>query len=617
MALQGTNQNQSSQMGDAMQSAQARAQQQQDQQQTYGRPAGQPISLLELGRLNRIPMSRSPGSEVMEKLRELLNNEYADIPHFNTKVIAIDGPSSGLPYSVLVVAVQDKQDTSKKIASFHSLLIASSAEDPSPRMESIGNRQYEVIRVPGDAFEPGVIKVLTEIVSRDLGTDLALVNAGGCVVPRDFNLQDQALVRQLAANAVYAAAMELDMRSDTFVNINLANTKKDAALSTRINWNNPQGFDAVGNPVRRDITVDLLASAMQQSQSITAAAPIHLTHAEAYMDLIYVGPDEAAAQAARFGQPNPNAFRLYAPRAVITGLDCLVPSTAGMLLALITMTSIRENGQFYQYFRRRHYGQGMDLHDIGAVGYEVKLEGKSERIETDTEFDDPELGALLNMILYPKVVFSLDVPEAGPNTWMLDVFSAASENRQEAMDHIRREADILTGGIFSQVYQGSGRFAFDEENRIHLGTFSDNGVKSDGRVFDYLAWLNLAGERDLGKVSEWSDTFDRTEYPLVQRLGERYKLLTSAAPDFKVTGFAKRVTFEHEFIEALVKAALQVGLDVRQTGPIGDFRGQTRATSQYFSQTGLGLQASGLFNRGGYVGSQQTSGGYRSSSTRW
>ena len=116
---------------------------------------------------------------------------------------------------------------------------------------------------------------------------------------------------------------------------------------------------------------------------------------------------------------------------------------------------------------------------------------------------------------------------------------------------------------------------------------------------------NLVGERNPAAMREWSDTFTRTDFSLNYRLALRKKMiyaLTNETAEF--TGWAQRVTFSGQFLEALFKGAQDAGLNLRVNTPLSasDFNNQ-RGVADF---VGNALVTPGrVFNQAGNFGFQQ------------
>lgn len=569
---------------------------------------GGAFSFRNLGSLVNSPMGRTPASEVLTKLTKSLQDVYENTNKtFEVSLIPIDmNNTSVLNVSVLVVAMREIANKEAGVA-YHTLILEGSVEPIAPRFEQINGQNVEIVRTVGEANDNRLAEVVGEAVARQFPQS-KLLNADAEVVPRDFDITDSALVYALAANAAYACATEIDTRRSDFIDMNLANASKDENLTVRTAFVKTPIINAVGQPVRSDITVDLSAVAANQqanAQQLERVSPV--SRISGFLDLVWDPVAPSVNPYTPYQAPNaaPQSFQKYATRFVMTSMETLAALTLpAQLLTLVTALSLRENNSWAQAFRPAAFQGGVDMHDIGAIGIEANFEGNptgyGSPIDTKADSFKPDsLAKLIAAVIKPGLILSLDVEECGPSTWFNGVFAAAAAGHPKANDMILDAANYLTNGQFSKYFPQNGRVAIDENNRIHLGYYTDaQGIKRDIRDIDYLAVLNLVGGKDPEVVRDWSDTFQRIEFPIAQRLAARKRILTGLFSDVTITGFGRRVSFDSQFTDALAKGCADCGLDVRAVQPYADMSSYERATARFTGETLMGAQATGLFNRG-------------------
>lgn len=597
--------------------------------------AGQSFSFRAMG--VRSMMSRNPASEVLSKLTRTLTDIYKEAaqPDFEHTLIPVDlNQAPQLDVSVLVLCVRDKQNPNLGVA-FYTFVLEGSVDAPPPKFEQIMGKNVEIVRTVAEAFNKNMLAVVTDYVAR-VFPDVHLFNAEACVVPRDFNLTDTQQVYALAANAAFACSQELESRAPNFSDINLANAQGDSNLVVRTQFNQNDSIDAVGHPQRTPVLIEFTAAPQNQNnnqlQGNNLGRTTRVATVGGYVDLVWdapAGPNTFGgfgqpAQQQGWGGNQPN-FQRYAARYVMTMLENMQLLTLpAQLLSIIPALSLREGNQWVHAFKPNPLVEGVDMHDIGAIGIEVNFEGNPNgvgvRIPTKSpSFTDESLFKLVAATFKPGMILSLDVPECGPSTWYNSAFAAAAEGNPDANNAILEAANYLTNNCFGQFWKG-GRVAVDENNLIHLGYYMDpvDGTRKDLRHVDYLAVLNLIGEKDAVVVKDWSDTFLKSQYPLALRLSERKRIITGFFSSAVFTGYARRVTFTPEFLDALANGARQAGLTMRAATSLTDLQQFERASGQYLNDYLMGSDPTGVFNRGGNVGSFGNTGSFRSSfSTRW
>jgi hypothetical protein len=621
----------------------------QAQQQAAPSAAQRPTQrtrLSDLGSLSRAAMGRNPQSEVITKLEKALTEVFAGVDKsYEVTLIPIDyNNTQSLVKSVIVVAMRDLMNKETGVAC-HTLILEGSSEPLQVAYQMINNTNTEILRVTGDVNNKTLSDEVLAAVSRTFpGMPIWPVDA--CVVPRDFNVDDVTLVHELAANAATACQTELEVRQPGgFQDLDLGTVEQENSLTVQPTFGNGQSRDMVGAPIRSDIVIDFRAGGQEipGQQGVTQRVS-QISRISGYMDLVWA-PTEQQTQ--RFdpwvqqtAQPSsPDEFKRYRPRFVMTDLESVKLLTIpAQLLALVTAFTLADNHAWVEAFRPAPMSNSaeIDWKDIGAIGIEANFEknpnGFGSRVDTKSDAfqrgqgqTSDHLLRLVGSVITPKLILSLDVPECGPQTWFNGIFAAAAElsgnNWQKANEIIIRAANVLTHGNFSRYFQAGGRVASDEFNRIHLGWYVDrHGVKRDLREIDYLAVLNMVGDRDPEVAREWSDTFARTNLDLQVRLAKRKHIIEGilGKNNVEFTGFARRVTFEPAFIVALLNACKDTGLSVRTIAPMTDLNQYERAVNPYAVSAGLdtGSMNGSVFNRG-FAHPQQQQYGARAGFSRW
>lgn len=590
--------------------------------------AGQSFSLR--GMNIRTMMSRNPASEVLSKLTRALETVYRDsaAKDFEYTLIPIDmNQTTSLSVSVLVLAVRDKQNPDIGVA-FHTLILEASADAPQPKFEPMMGKNVEIVRTIAEAYDETMLAVVTEAVGRQF-PDAHLFNAEAMVVPADFDLADTRKLYPLASMAAFACSQELETRNPNFSDLNLLNAQKDSNLMVRTSYHQPEQIDAVGMPLRTDVMVEFTAAPLNQnSNQQNIERTTRVSTVGGFMDLVWDAPPSAGGfgfggqpmQAQGWGGNAPS-FQRYAARFVMTLMESTQLLTLpAQLLALLPALNLREGNQWVQAFKpNTMITDGVDLQDIGAIGIEVNFEGNANgvgnRIPTkNASFTDESLFRLVAATFKPGMMLSLDVPECGPSTWYNSAFAAAAEGHPGATQAIIDAANYLTGGCFGKYWKG-GRVAVDENNRIHLGYYTDaEGNRHDIRKIDYLAVANLIGDKEPVVIKNWSDTFLKDQFPLALRLSERKQIISNFFTNAKFTGYARRVTFTTEFLDALAQGCREAGLTMRAATTHTDLQQFERASGAHLSSLIMSSDSTNLFNRGSFGGGfNQGAGGFRSS----
>lgn len=636
----GGNGKQETAIGAAMSESMARQEQQRNTNSNQGARMNQPesnrqrFSFRTPGRILNTHIARSPMSEVLVKLETKFKEFYQPyLGDLAIKLISLDvNTVTEITQSVLIVAARRKADEGDAVA-YHTLILDGTGGELQNRFDNWQGVQYEIKRLPSDVWDRKLRDFVRQEVGRQTGSD-NLIEMDSCVIPRDFPFDDaeasKALQQMVAANALIADNTQLEADDKDFPDLNLADAQNDSLLSTRVLFNDAPTTNIVNKPVRADINIRMTAAGTQQSQNpdrVTDVAGI-----SAFLDVILLRDPAAifnpgfGQQYAAFGQQQQQRPPLYGAHMVITSMETAqLQTTAAQELALVQAMMLRQDNLWTGGFMPRPYDKDVDLRDIGALGYEAKLEvdeqGNGKRIDTKSDRFRPELfGGLMTLLFEPGLAVSLDVSDAGPDTWYNGVFAQAAWGSQNANAEIIRSAMTLSNGLFADIYKqmgGTGRVVDAKENKIHLGTMrAPDGSVVDIRCGDsYLAVANMIGDKDLSVLQTYSDTHLATNIPLPVRLAERARILTKLFnPSFE--GYATRCTFEAKFLDALAEACHQAGLSLRPQMPNTGYATRERATAQFAGAMLMGgNNASGLFTSG--FGQQQQSFGGNRSYGRW
>lgn len=583
---------------------------QQQPQPQYQQPQPQAprqgtFSFRNLGNLSQQPMSRSPAAEVLSNINKAMRDLYDKTTDssMSIELIPVDyNSTTELNVSILIVAMQNKQYPQWGIG-YHVLIIEGSIEQQAPRTESIMNVNVEIIRTVGDANDVTMRKYVRNLLQKKFG-QVVLHYADACVVPRDFNVNDSALVHSLAANALFACHTEMETSQSGFIDLNLANAEQDSGLTVRTTFGNPQTNNALGQPVRSDIKIDFSAGPINQQNmpgNNTMERVSSIARISGFMDLVWY-PVENNVNPYSVQQSALSTQR-YAARFIITALESTQLLTIpAQLLALISALSLSENNKWINAFRSKNFSSDIDMHDIGAVNMEVNLlndpSGVGERINTKlSSFTPIDLNNLAKATIRAGMILSLDVPESGPDTWYNGVFGAAAGGIATAENEIIKAAIQLTNGAFNRHWQTGMRVFTPDVNRVHMGYYTDaSGIRKDIRDVDHLAVLNLIGKKDPSIIKDWSDTIVKDSWPSEMRLAGRKKIFSALFSDVVITGFATRVTFSPEFRNALLQGGLAAGLSLRSIDPYTDMASYERSVSSTAQASLISADPSGMFN---------------------
>lgn len=531
------------------------------------------------------PLGAIIGSSMGGEIVNTLKNSITEIYKGATKemilsVIPFDREqNSGFYFSCIVICVS--RPNTKKTVFYTLILEGTNSPVPSVNRSMPAGGSVEITRLSSDASDNELFGRIKEVLGKKF-PDHLVVAVDSCVIPRDFDVKDESLVRKVAYNAALACGNELVVTGENFAGdisipklLQSAGKSLQRSLNILINYGRMTRIDSVGNPTRSDVRCIFKDTPPNRTNDLAVNTPeksTYLAEVNGYMDVVYVGGNEVNPYMPQQTMKVDN----YSARFVITDIDRLPGFTIGSLLLALSTVSVLSRDNYWMLAFRPQTGNRdqIDITDIGALGYEIDFtrtpETAYKKIDTKTDgFDSGMLARYLTSILKPGIIVSLDVPDSAPQTWYTRIFGAGARGNTSALRKIVESASYLTGGAFPSNYDINNIFV-DTNNRIHLGYyFNKDGQKRDIREIDYVAVANFYGENDRQKIVDWSDTFTRYSVPIEIRLAERKKMIQAMTDNHvEFTGYGERVTFSSHFLESLVNAIVSCGFQVNLVPPL-------------------------------------------------
>lgn len=557
------------------------------------------------------PMSRRSTGEAVQKYHEVLSQFMEK--NFKTgfdnsfEILVLDNNVVNVgPISSLLVTYNEKVGNEYYVA-VYTLLVEASTDSLEPKTVTIGNRNVTIDTVAGDVNTDTLFGKIAEQINQTKGRRVNILDAGAMVLPRTLDYEDEYHMRAVLFNASQACYTVMDQNvgggEDPFT-VDMVNTNAES-LVARLSYSSSDDPDsgqaetATGQPVRSDVRITLAGDLNQQYNDGDFKQTRALATVDGYVDLTYCPPQPAAPGQAPSTQH-------YFPRFVMTKMDTAIDAITMelQLLSLAQSTLLTRQMAWAGCFKPSPATKSLDLKNVGAVGYEVPLSGdpqaKLEAVDVKAKsFGLPELHELITMTMHDSLIFSMDIEEVGDLSWIQQAFIGAANGDQHSTQVILEAATNLTNGAFNNHFPMNEPVAVDDQNRIHLGHYKDeNGVERDLREIDYLAMLNIAGKDDPNAVVKWGETFDNTGIPLEIRLNDRADILRAIFSErLNITGYARRITFNPNFLMALNKGCHDAGLVIRPSNLIHEFAGGATRGNMSAGQFGMSSQFSGgLFN---------------------
>lgn len=572
------------------------------------------------------PIPRGIGSEYYTNLKERLQEIYKNTtPKAEVTVVDLSRATHpALDFSCLLVCTRLKDAASLGVA-VHILLLSETGSDIPPLVEHYQDRRVTVYRVPSDAINDVLVSLARQVVQQayNLPRPNDVVFVDGTVVGARFDPKNKDSVWALALNSAVAGVNELQLRKSGAVDLNLARLNESGQSSIEVYFQRQQLENIVQDVFRSDITIAFTNSRGGDKDGRvlnTGDRSVTFSKVHSYMDVVWCPISDQNPLGAVFMPQQAAVTQKFAARQIITAIEAGYAQTvSATLLAISTALALRNPSMWIQGFRPIVTNRKeLDLTDIGALNIEGNLpvrqpsgitapnpSGFGDPVDTKSdEFRMEQLGLYVSALFHKEPMLAIDVPEFGPSTHFLNVFAAAAHGHTGAIDRILHAANELTNGEFEKHFGRQHQLFATTSERIHAGTWVDtNGITHDLRDFDYVAVANIChSTRNPQGIRDYSDTFLRTEYPEIQRLEARRKMLMHFSQDTaKFTGYYQRLTFHKDFLQALDRGIAAMNMRVnfitpRSAGEIYNHRG----TATYAQSAMLGNNPSyiqsGLYN---------------------
>lgn len=472
--------------------------------------------------------------------------------------------NAGLNYSGMVLS-----EKSGDLIVSHVLMIERTGDYPTPLFENMGGQRYEILRVPADALDTKYIFQSQKVVADTYNVQPAeVVVVDGTLVPNEFSAENETTVHDLFINSINALDGEVNIRQKTYGGLNIpfiVNSNRNGKFIVNMYFNNNESsiVNEAGLPIRQDVCVTLsykFANTSSDRSVNQGTDSVDIVKTFGYVDFQWVG------QQTGNNQQNTQKF---IPNFIITRIESgFIPTPDITLLALTSILAINEDMNWMQAFRSVPAKKGeIDFNDIGALNIEGNIEGNphgfGKKIDTKSkEFTLTMLNTLINQLVYPNMIISIDVAQASPDTWFENVFYYASRgDTPEANNRIIDAIGSMTNG-FNDGFKNIPIFS-PVVNKIHGGYYkTKEGIRDIRHLTSYLAVANFAAEtgQDPKIISEYTNSFYITSIPSEIRATERKKFIDNMSNNTATyKQFYNRLTFSNAFITTLVGSLRQVG----------------------------------------------------------
>lgn len=507
------------------------------------------------------------GGDFYEKLYAKLQKVVKQVQEDNKleeryQVVKLLKNTAGLNYSGIVIAEQRGNMTAA-----HVLVIEKTGDYPEKLTETIQQVRYEIIRTPGDALDDKYISAAKQAVALALKVDAdSVVIVDGTLVPNEFDIESDAQVSDLINNTFNATHAEIATRVLDFRGTDLSQlTQKyrngKFTVSLYFNSDDSTYFNQVGMPVRQDICVVLgykLNSGKQNRSVNQGDDSIQIVKTYGYIDFEFTGSTIVN---------NMVTPQKFVPNFVITHIEAGVAPTPDLvMLGVASVLALSDDGYWIQAFRPTISKKGeYDFNDVGALNVEGNIEqsptGFGKRYDTKSKTATPmEITKLIQTLVRPNMMVSMDLPKAGPETWYTSVFRyIKNATNPRALQRVNEFMNAATGGAFQPTTQP---MFLPTSNKIHGGYYkATNGFRDLRHLSSYLAVANYLTDTNQqpALLTQYTNTLYNNVIPNDLRAATRYQYINDMSKGSAVVKqMYDRVTFNGEMLRSWVAALHQV-----------------------------------------------------------
>lgn len=496
----------------------------------------------------------------------------------------------GLNYSGIIIA-----ETLNGVTTAHVLMVERTGEYPDKLVENIQGVRYEMIRTPGDALDDKYMLSARNAVAAVVKTDPeGIVVVDGTLVPNEFDLESDAQVSDLINNTFNATHAELYTRVADYRGKDLSQLTRDYkngkfTVTLSFNGDDTTYFNQAGMPTRQDICVALAykVNSNKQNRSVNQGDDsIQIVKTYGYIDFEFTGSQMVN---------NMMTTQKFIPNFVITHIESAVAPTPDIvMLGVASVLSLSDDGYWLQAFRPSVSKKGdFDFNDVGALNVEGNIEGSptgyGKRYDTKSKTSTPmEITKLIQTLVRPNMMISMDLPKAGPETWYTSAFRYIKNNSNPSA--LRRVNDFLnfaTGG----AYGGSDAPMFlTTSNKIHGGFYkTNNGFRDLRHLTSYLAVANYVTDtsQPAALLTQYTNTLYNNVIPNDLRAATRFQYINDMS---KQTAVVKqmydRVTFNGAMLSAWVRSLHSIGFM-----PVFSTNNGDNANEMFMKRSTLDFQA--------------------------
>lgn len=551
------------------------------------------------------PISTGSLNERATRIIEVFKEHYKQAQEAQPATMQVDfiqapGPKISHFYGGFIVAIPVQTADGTPQVSAH-LVVVESRIKMQPRVENLNGQQFTFQNTAGNTVTDDTMAGVEKLVRAHYRNDkLIFINGGFTVIPVEVELDDLTILNRLVEHTAEAAYARLQM-------FNINNVEDEgvrlaqAAKARSVRWaaqieEKPQNqTDITGQLIRTDFSIKTAMIPNQNQNQQYQLGALEFGEVNVFCSPVYAEPQMMPMANGVWG---PVTSQHYYNQVVIkdfrTGPDIRM-SIGSCLMLLATTSSLAVNGVWQRaYIPNRHIDASQtDIHDIGAIGYEVPMlnpdnlmqQGQAPRKEMintkSAEFTTEKFNMLMGTAFYQDLLYCVDVPDGH---YLLGLFVAEARGNANARNIIGKILNTMTDGKFySSKFTPDMQMFYTDGERVINGYYPNTttGTLRPLDDVDHLTLLNITSGN-----SEWIknwEQFDNSQTPQEIRLAQRTEIIQAFAEDRAVIkSYSTRLTVKPEFMEALSSSLLAAGLFPQLTNGMSTVSSYSRANANQF-----------------------------------
>lgn len=489
---------------------------------------------------------------------------------------------SELRFSALAIAVKAK--TNPDLVAHYTLVLEATGDRLNPEFKNIVPGQpIRVNHVTSDAYDSVLVGLVQNAVQANF-KNANLLNANAMVVPRGVTLQNPDKIEQIVINALTACVTALQQYNGVGT-MNLGKLTGNPNFTLNATFGRHTKTDILGNPVRSSVLIDMISALPNQSRQAnldvinSEANEVKVFELSGFVQPVW----SKEAQTPFYGlvpQQQAQITPAFTPELVLTDMSFTREASPSAIILAITaaVATLSDGSNWMQAFMPRKTASEAEtkLTDITAlnitanIGNDQSRQGFGPKLKPEEFIDNPRAAfGLISTLFEQSLMVSVDCPEAGPQSWYLNLLVQAAFNQGDAYRVLFDAANVLFDGHFADEFK-EGDPMFTNVVRIPNGTYvHPDGSIRDLREIDYTAVANTFGAQP-EYITDFSNSYVATgQVPVEKLLADREDIIALATHDSAtITSYSIRVTLSTQLLSACSRCLAKMRLPIRVNTPM-------------------------------------------------